>query len=1666
MAAAAAAAAPIAMVTAAADGESQSDSDTPSFFAQSVYIVSDSDDTETGEGDGTGGVDDEAPDTGSVRVTSLAHKRVPCHSHLMDCTMKEGETHDAWVVDEDEELFWILLNELEDDGPFKDAKTKKSGRMFGRPIDFFKLRQEVLRHRPKHIGQNEVVTGLEAFDAFLKSKNRGGRRIPHKELGKKLWKKLRTKDVKSDVPPPTSKTRYAERLFKAYKKVIVPFEKAYRWQPISSRKRRIESPQKAEPDAPIDEAMPDATVNEARTAIQQSLEEILETVIPQLDNRSDPAKAEIDRLAVGIQTTLNALKPGRAPGLATVAAVGQAGEGKSTFLNQVIAATETPQLQYNHDLAGSVWDTKSPPSAEDAWRVVAQLKARGPDSLADDVEDASHAIMTPSTAIPERIDAFGRRIIQSDDQNVVHELPSAPPTGAVAAAADANYIFGRDGRLNPDFVDIGHDLERKSYRDRMESLGLDTDAKLQQYLTIDGQEAPLNFLLPSRPGGQSGVTEFCTYLHGGAQYAMVVVYASKALLLEKKVTVEEYMRNVGSHAEDVTDLKRELLEQVYKITHGLFVNNDDDGDAQAKYTDDLEEWVDYHLGREAEWFDGLEAELDRAHESTRDHFGKQWIHQGSGRRVFDDRVYIKTRLDAVLSGPAADLIEAVHMIVPCSLLDTGLGGALVDTPGLGDPNPIKSARATRVIESADGILVFSNRSGKPTWDTLEDLGIISEVAANKGRSESGREIMFIMNVEKSADFKRPFAVPPGEPRSVRGGDADYDRTADEKEQKFCNDVVEILRKKVINAVKQPNGNLSGSLHGWRPDAGFTREMIRNTIVKPLVTDNVCRVFPVLFRAVATSPTMSDGDATECAKGTGMPNVIERIQTILRSDRVLNEQMVRPVIGQLRHLQSTGTASAKRMLEIPKAVRDEAGLLAKAKSVKKLNITRLDTPCRSAIVEQLGGLDDDSKAVSSKAREKEVEAKWCKSTASALVTALQDGLSSSWESLRKGRRGGGLVITAAPDMRMAIERGRAGQLFTDPAMDNQLAKTALACCRSSRELDPSRAWDRVFEPVVDRTLNELFNKAFAPAILMHPDLKAAIGAADGFSTEALEKLLLEECLLADAFQQHRVRRLSTIVQRELGEWQQYRKFCGDGQRRSVFCNLLNQIFKTVLSGAPERSDLEKLSSTDLAKELDKLFAPERFREIGLAALVEEALKDELNVLLFPRMSDKLIAWLGDRHNHNIRKSVVTECFRLIAGTRHMHEGPKKEQTVAELYSGAVQRLDDRVTVLAQMETQTANLMDRYRRQRRARPSFPAERPCERLETTFCREEASDFPQHLPSVSLSELNAIVDKMPLRTTVTRPLDAILAAKFPGYRVDDLILPHRVCTGDHQVFSLVRQTLDDRCDVDKNGSTAHKAAEELEEFLLRTLSHDEDAGPFLTALKAFSTQYVADVEVVIRQGDAMTMSIIKCKRGIQLFHLAHVTVRILIDPSDGTICLAKSNLKRRRQPDLEDRDAEGSGPPALPNDRRSKKKVRIIDQTKTSEGISGEQSKRLVSSDAEQSVPKRTRHTHQRKNDGLSSGGTVPLSSELRSVAPLPPPGSGFKVRLSSRTGRWFYADPRSGKCYYIERDEREWKRALAEIEKERRSRSRPTDPSTGVGPVATDKTSKGLGKGKRPK
>eukprot|EP00037_Helgoeca_nana_P010035 m.88191 g.88191 ORF g.88191 m.88191 type:complete len:1902 (+) comp19970_c0_seq4:330-6035(+) len=1428
-------------------------------------------------------------------------KNIPKHLFINN----EKSTKAVWEVTLLEMKFWAMLEALQDPTVFTTAC--KSTR-YDRPVDFYTMREKIRRFGYNAVnGKDIAVTGREGLDAYFAQLNPAtGRRMDCKGVHlEKLWKAMRTKDVEKPGSSRPNNTAHHWRLEKLYEAVIVPFEKAYSFHPLPAPS--VTSPGSFRPLCAVGEggdmAVPAGTesIEEVRTGVRQCLQELQDDILPDLERRQDDVAVgtSITVLQRGITALLETAEASIEcwSDLPTVAIIGKAGVGKSHLLNIIIAVCEVPEIAYNPGGAAIEWHSARPPCAIDAGRIAALLICRDINAipgggLDPDFEEIQNNVMTIKGVPKEQRDT--RRVYETEDGRVLHELPSGAPREGIDPSTP-NFIFNAAGCLNPDFEDVGSDSKPLSYGKRRRALVDESEDAFRAYLTGSDRTVDGEFVLPCSDDDDS-VTSFSTFIHGGSQYAFVVKYVSMLHLFSKIKAVEKFERE-GVADED---RRKEVLHQAFRINTGLQDLRKDK--SESANDDKMNNWADKWAMND-KWADEAKRCLNSPHDTTKIYFNKIWIHQGAGASVVDDRVYIKTRLDALLACPVAGLIEELHVIVPSSLLEPATGGAIVDTCGLEDNDIFKINQTDRTIRAATGIVAVSDaaltRGNDCVLGVLKDTDELNRLVVDHLR-EKRHNLLFVFNPEKSQPSKRPRAVPKSDPKSVLGGDNDCKITEGLKK---VTDITENELTKAVVELARQNGGMIDGQH-CRPD----HEWVREYVTKPMVEQSVHRVFPSLHRAIDVADTLSDDERSTYARATGLGEVIVKIKAMLQPGGVLGSKAAEPIVAQVTTLTAHASFRPKPERPIPPGVRQAAEKIAKESFQRGPELLE---KCRDTLKTQLEGT-----AAAAAARDVARESAWVTSFAAALKNICVTSMPTSWNVLSRKRTTSTTKFNAGQEFGEALLRVKAGTLLgteNNRADTTRLATALFSNCKANEALSEDVLWDSVLQPSIKAAFDRLLEDAFAVFILEHPTLREAIEKEKAFSEGDLRSMLLtqhagDNPVLVDSFElETRLRKLRGNADKLTGKWSTFKTF---RKADTMFLRVLNALFKHIVDTDPAKPRFfnpDLMTASELAATLGRLFTEENFEKAQVTEFLEKTLHDEIHKLF-----TKVVSWLkqevtGERTSvKNSRSMVVKNAFAKISKTPYVYRSSStlaQQDDLQTRYGAVLRRLDaalQKLKYAEYIEVSQAGLRRQFGRSEHTLPGVRTERLTrwfkERLGGR--RPEATLQKRDVDSDVFSKLHEL--------EAVEPLDATaLNTKFPGVKTSDVRVPYAGCPGKLQLFALLRYTLDDACDNDT--PDAHSAALETQRFLhfLFCETKPENPAPIRGAIEAFRRLYRANVLVIVHSGSGAKDNQVlqfECPRD-ELGPLSTVTVRLLFDQTTGALCLIVPPQKRGRvqTPDCE---------------------------------------------------------------------------------------------------------------------------------------------------------------------
>ena len=111
------------------------------------------------------------------------------------------------------------------------------------------------------------------------------------------------------------------------------------------------------------------------------------------------------------------------------------------------------------------------------------------------------------------------------------------------------------------------------------------------------------------------------------------------------------------------------------------------------------------------------------------------IFSGRGRKLLDDRLYVRNKLWGVMGDPQlAYIIHECIVYVPADVLE---GLELMDAPGTGVQSPQEQVRLTEALRTADAIVVTMQRNLQSEVDVLpalEKCGVLKKIIESIGKS--------------------------------------------------------------------------------------------------------------------------------------------------------------------------------------------------------------------------------------------------------------------------------------------------------------------------------------------------------------------------------------------------------------------------------------------------------------------------------------------------------------------------------------------------------------------------------------------------------------------------------------------------------------------------------------------------------------------------------------------------------------------------------------------------------------------------------------------------------------------------------------------------------------------------------------------------------------------
>jgi hypothetical protein len=499
-------------------------------------------------------------------------------------------------------------------------------------------------------------------------------------------------------------------------------------------------------------------------------------------------------------------------------------------------------------------------------------------------------------------------------------------------------------------------------------------------------------------------------------------------------------------------------------------------------------------------------------------------------------------------------------------------------------------------------------------------------------------------------------------------------------------------------------------------------------------------------------------------------------------------------------------------------------------------------------------------------------------------------------------------------------------------------------------------------------------------------------------------------------------------------------------------VLNSVFEKIFEGAPNYEELQLLNAEDLVAVLDNLVSEEALA--GMQVYVEKLLQGEVDAL-FELVCTSLLRKLP-----NV-KSVTKSICRLIAKTSVTHgdgdDASEQENDLEARFNKSVDRLVKAEQQLRDIEVRDRAECANRRRVCRMQLSVPWDRSeAERLSTDFRMLSGHIAPQATvdPEQIDDLLVGLRDRDPDSTTA--PTQAELNVSFPRHNVDSIVMPHTTCVGELRLFSLLRQAVDDRCDLGQPGDRSPHATE-MRQFLVDVL-RTKPLKPLHGALAAFVTQFSASIEILYstRGGSDAAAVVLTPPQSVSTVGLEPIVVRLLYDSHTGGLYLVRHPKTRRHAFEFDDaraRDSSTGGAPVT----IGRAAAAVTDGTglaragparSSVRATSAKGSKRSAADANLSSNPKR-----RRQPDAIVSAEPVAVRPPQQWPDVPVPDHSGFIVRQSvSQNGRPFFFDktrgPRGTSFWCDERHT--WEGVVRENEERSRAEARAQRGSASPAPV----------------
>lgn len=200
-----------------------------------------------------------------------------------------------------------------------------------------------------------------------------------------------------------------------------------------------------------------------------------------------------------------------------------------------------------------------------------------------------------------------------------------------------------------------------------------------------------HFLVPSREAGKS-LTAKRLRIRRGSTYHIFVRYKCASEVL---AGLNEVAQHRAEHERDRTDRAARARFRATKELRSEFLVQPDGVPKEFTATEE-------HIKPDL---------LER--------LGCSFIFRGAGKRVFDDRVWARKKLDEILSQKTAHAIADVVLFAPCNLLPRNV--EWMDAPGSGDEDALKQIELEEALAESDVVVHVLHRSLREAANDIDFL---------------------------------------------------------------------------------------------------------------------------------------------------------------------------------------------------------------------------------------------------------------------------------------------------------------------------------------------------------------------------------------------------------------------------------------------------------------------------------------------------------------------------------------------------------------------------------------------------------------------------------------------------------------------------------------------------------------------------------------------------------------------------------------------------------------------------------------------------------------------------------------------------------------------------------------------------------------------------------